>query len=280
MAIEAKSNGYDSLHLYLREIGNHQTLSAAEESGLARRIRAGEQRAREQLILSNLKLVVHIARDFEGLGLPLTDLVSEGNLGLMKAIERFDPERGTRLSTYATYYIKLAMRLALSNQSRVIRLPVSAGALLMALRRAQNDLRHILERDPSEEEVASHVRLPVKKVKRCLRAAVQPVSLDATIDENGSTLGETLADETTARPGDAVMENRVFELVRETLLTLPAREQNVLLERFGFNNGHEKTLDEVGAVFKMTKEGVRRLQNRGLKKLRLRLKANYGLTAH
>jgi RNA polymerase primary sigma factor len=232
------------------------------------------------MILSNLRLVVHLARDYEGLGLPLADLISEGNLGLMKAIERFDPERGTRLSTYATYYIKLAMRLALSNQSRVVRLPVSAGALLLALRRAQSDLRHILERDPSEEEVASHVQLPVKKVKHCLRAALQPVSLDATVDEKGITLGETLPDEATPRPGDAVMENRVFELVRETLLTLPTREQNVLLERFGFHNGHEKTLDEVGAVFKMTKEGIRRLQNRGLKKLRLRLKANYGLTAH
>ena len=232
------------------------------------------------MIQSNLRLVVHMARDFEGLGLPLPDLISEGNIGLMKAVERFDPERGTRFSTYASYYIKLAMRLALSHQARIIRLPVSAEAMLSALRRAQSNLRHSLEREPSEEEVACHVRLPIRKVKQYLGAALQPVSLDASADPQGVSLAETLADESVPRPGEAVTEDRVFTLLRETMVTLPAREQQVLLERFGFYNGHKKTLDEVGAVLKMTKEGIRRLQNRGLKKLRLRLRARYGLTAH
>ena len=281
MATDAESNGYDSLSIYLREVGSHPMLSAEEELQLARRCRAGDARAREQMIQSNLRLVIYLARDFEGLGLPLPDLISEGNVGLMKAIDRFDPERGTRLSTYATFYIKLAMRLALSNQSRVIRIPVSAGTLLLALRRAQNHLRHDLEREPSEDEVASHVRLPIKKVRRCLRAALQPVSFDAPLDEEkGISLADALADESVPRPGEAVTENAVFGLLRETIETLPAREQQVLLERFGFHNGHLKTLDEVGAVFNMSKEGIRRLQNRGLKKLRLRLKAKYGMTAH
>jgi RNA polymerase primary sigma factor len=268
----------ESLRLYLREIEEHKKLSAEEELRLARRIKAGDDLARERMIHANLRLVVHLARHFQGLGLPLSDLIGEGNIGLMKAVERFDPGRGTRLCTYAGYYIKLAMRLALSHQSRIIRLPVNVELTLFALRRIQRVLRYRLEREPSEEEVARQLRLPVAKVRRYLRAAMPSVSLEArTSQYNGGSLADMLPDENVAHPGDAIVEDHLFDAVRETLLTLLPRERHVLRERFGLTNGGPKSLDQIGGGLKMSKEGIRRVQNRGLKKLRWRLIAKYGL---
>jgi RNA polymerase primary sigma factor len=269
---EAKSvqtQSATSYMLYLREIGQVRLLTQAEEFDLARRIATGDQAAREQMIKANLRLVVKIARDYEGCGVPLLDLISEGNIGLMKAVERFDPNRGAKLSTYAAWWIKQAIRRALSNQSKTIRLPVHVGDKLLQLQRVSAKLEKALGREPTNEELASELGLPPKRVSRLRTAALTPTSLDAPIGaEDGKRFEETVADERGATPYALLEQKTTLSLLQELLVSLPDRERAILSCRFGLEGEGQETLEMVGKRFGVTRERIRQLQNLALKKLR------------
>ncbi len=206
----------DALHLYLREIGQVKLLTPQEEIALARRIRRGDKAAREHMIKANLRLVVKIAREYEGMGVPLLDLINEGNLGLMKGVEKFDPDKGAKLSTYAAWWIKQNIRLALANQSKTIRLPVHVVDRLAHLRRAEVKLRETLGHEPSEEELAHELNLDARRVQRYRQASLAPVSLDAPVgDDDSSRVSEVVADPNASLPFDRLVQETDTELVRE-----------------------------------------------------------------
>ena len=259
----------DALQLYLREIGQVQLLTPQEEIVLARRIKRGDKAAREHMIKANLRLVVKIARDYEGLGLPLLDLINEGNIGLMKGVERFDPKKGAKLSTYAALWIKQSIKRALANQSKTIRLPVHVVDKLAHLRRAETKLREALERDPTDEELAHELKLDPRRVRRYRLASKAPVSLDAPLgDDDLSRVSEVVADPNAALPFDRLIQETDTNLVREVLATLTGRENAILALRFGLEDGRPKTLEEVGARMGVTRERIRQIQEEALKKLR------------
>mgnify|MGYP000904017469 FL=1 len=259
----------DSLQLYLREIGQVKLLTPEEEIALAKRIKRGDKQAREQMIKANLRLVVKIARDYEGLGVPLLDLISEGNIGLMKGVERFDPKKGAKLSTYASLWIKQQIRRALANQGKTIRLPVHVVDKVAHLRRAEMKLREALDREPTAEELAHELDLDVRRVQRYLRASKAPISLDAPIgDDDSQRVSETVADPNAASPADKMALQTDTHLVREVLAVLPERERAILALRFGLADGTERTLEEIGAEFKLTRERIRQLQEQALRRLR------------
>ena len=223
----------DTLQLYLREIGQVNLLTPEEEITLARRIRRGDKKARERMITANLRLVVKIAREYEGLGLPLPDLINEGNIGLMKGVQRFDPGKGAKLSTYASLWIKQAIRRALSNQSKTIRLPVHVFARMTHIRRAEVKLRETLDREPTDEEVADNLGLNTRLIRQYREAARAPVSLDSPVSTDDSTaISEHVADANAAAPFDELVRNNDHELMREVLATLDARESRILAMRF------------------------------------------------
>ncbi len=260
----------DALHLYLREVGQVPLLTPAEEITLARRIKRGDKAAREHMIKANLRLVVKIARDYEGLGLPLLDLISEGNIGLMKGVERFDPKKGAKLSSYASLWIKQRIKRALANQSKTIRLPVHVVDKLAHLRRAETRLRDVLEREPTDEELAHEVKLDPRRVRRYRLASKAPVSLDAPIGDDGlSRVSEVVADPNAALPFDRIIQETDASLVREVLATLTERESAILRLRFGLEDGRPKTLEEVGERMGVTRERIRQIQEEALKKLRV-----------
>jgi RNA polymerase primary sigma factor len=259
----------DALQLYLREIGQVPLITPKEEITLARRIKRGDKAAREQMIKANLRLVVKIARDYDGLGLPLLDLINEGNIGLMKGVERFDPKKGAKLSTYASWWIKQSILRALANQSKTIRLPVHVVDKLAHLRRAESKLRDVLERDPTDEELAHEVKLDPRRVRRYRLASKAPVSLDAPIGDDGlSRVAEVVADPNAALPFDRIIQETDTSLVREILATLTERENAILALRFGLEDGRPKTLEEVGEHLGVTRERIRQIQEEALKKLR------------
>ena len=259
----------DALQLYLREIGQVQLITPQEEIVLARRIKRGDKAAREQMIKANLRLVVKIAHDYDGLGLPLLDLINEGNIGLMKGVERFDPKKGAKLSTYASWWIKQSILRALANQSKTIRLPVHVVDKLAHLRRAETRLRDVLERDPTDEELAHELKLDPRRVRRYRLASKAPVSLDAPIGDDGlSRVSEVVADPNAALPFDRLIQETDTKLVREVLATLTARENTILALRFGLEDGRPKTLEEVGERMGVTRERIRQIQEEALKKLR------------
>jgi RNA polymerase primary sigma factor len=260
------------LQLYLREIGRVQLLTPAEEISLARRIKRGDKAAREHMIKANLRLVVKIARDYEGLGVPLLDLISEGNIGLIKGVERFNPRKGAKLSTYASLWIKQQIRRALANQGKTIRLPVHVVERLSEMRKAEARLREVFEREPTDEELAHEVDLDVKRVRRYRDASRATISLDAPVGEDGSTnVSEFVADPNAELPFDRLRQETDSALVREVLSTLNERERSILALRFGLDGGQEKTLEEVGARFDLTRERIRQIQELALKKLRVRM---------
>jgi RNA polymerase primary sigma factor len=254
--------------LYLREIGQVPLLRPEEESALAKRIQAGDEAARELMIKANLRLVVKIARDYEEFGLPLLDLINEGNIGLMKAVERFDPEKGAKLSTYAAWWIKQAIRRALSNQSKTIRLPVHVGDKLLHLRRAAAKLEEELGREPTNEELAEEVDMTSARVSALRSAALAPGSLDAPQGDDGRSLAETVGDDRTGTPYDHLESKTTLDMLRQMLTTLPDRQRTILSYRFGLDGEPEKTLEEVGTRFGVTRERIRQLQNLALAKLR------------
>jgi RNA polymerase primary sigma factor len=262
----------DTLQLYLREIGRVKLLTPDEEITLAKRIRRGDKKAREQMITANLRLVVKIARDYEGLGLPLLDLINEGNIGLMKGVERFDSNKGAKLSTYASLWIKQAIRRALSNQSKTIRLPVHVLEKMTHIRRAEVKLREMLDREPTDEEVADNLGLNTRRIRRYREAARAPVSLDSPISIGDSTsISEHVADPNAAAPFDDIVKHNDSELMREVLATLNARESRILSMRFGLDNGRPKTLEEVGERLGVTRERIRQIQEQALQKMRVKI---------
>ena len=259
----------DTFRLYLREIGQVKLLTPEEEIGLAERIQRGDQDARELMIKANLRLVVKIARDYEGLGLPLLDLVSEGNIGLMKAVERFQPAKGAKLSTYAAWWIKQSIKRALADQSKIIRLPVHVTQKVAHIRRAAVKLRGTLDREATDQELADDLELSPRRVRQYREAARAVICLDSPISSNDSTLlSETLADENAIAPFDDLVEDNDHNLVREVLATLDARESKIVALRFGLDDGKAKTLEQVAEHFGVTRERIRQIQVQALEKMR------------
>ncbi len=262
----------DVLQLYLREIGQVKLITPQEEIALAKRIKRGDRRAREHMIKANLRLVVKIARDYEGMGLPLLDLINEGNIGLMKGVERFDPRKGAKLSTYASWWIKQSIKRALSNQAKTIRLPVHVVDKMANIRRAEIKLRETFDRDPTDEELAHELNLDPRRIRMYRQASKAPVSLDAPIGDDASErISEVVADPNAAAPFDRLVQETDTALVREVLATLDQRENKILALRFGLRDGRERTLEEVGEHLGVTRERIRQIQEQALKKLRAKM---------
>jgi len=259
----------NSYQLYLREIGQVKLLTPAEELALAKRVKRGDKAAREHMIKANLRLVVKIAREYEGLGLPLLDLINEGNIGLMKAVDRFDTKRGAKFSTYASLWIKQAIRRALTNLSKTIRLPVHVMDKLTRIRKSEAKLAEALDREPTDEEVAADMDVDVRRVRRYRDAARAPVSLDTPIGDDGTTsVSELVADSNAAAPFDRLVNDTDNEMVQAALNTLSERESKILAMRFGLGDDQPRTLEELGAHFGLTRERIRQLQEQALRKLR------------
>lgn len=271
----AQTYGGDVIfHLYLREVGQVPLLTRPEEIRLARAVQKGDDEAREQMIKANLRLVVKIARDFQDYGLPLLDLIGEGNIGLMRAVEKFDPKRGVKFSVYAGFWIRQAMRRAVANQARTVRIPVHAQAELFHLNRATKALRELFERDPSDAELSEETGLAETKINRLRTAAIPTVSLDAPMGEDGTgNMGDVVADENLRAPDQELGAGMTNQLLHEVIEELAPREQAVLRYRFGLDGEQERTLEDVGVVFGITREAVRQIQNRSLKKLRRKMRA-------
>src|SRR5438034_4175020 len=269
MAAEDSDTG---IKIYLREIGQIPLLTPQQEIELAAKIKRGDREARALMIRSNLRLVVKIAHDYANLGLPLLDLISEGNIGLMKAVERFDPAKGGKLSTYAAWWIKQSIKRALANQSKTIRLPVHVVDKLFQLRRAAAKLEEVLGREPSDDELAAELGYTVARVKQLRRAAVRPTSLDAPIgDDDTNRVSDVVKDENADTPYEQLAEKTNNALVHEMIGTLDAREQAILRQRFGLDGDDRKTLEEIGGQFGVTRERIRQIEEIALRKLRKRL---------
>jgi len=264
-----RHDGDSSIRLYLREIGQIPLLTIQDEIDLAARIKKGDGEARELMIKSNLRLVVKIAHDYDGLGLPLLDLINEGNIGLMKAVERFDPAKGGKLSTYGAWWIKQSIKRALANQSKTIRLPVHMVDKISKMRKASNRLQEEIGREPTDDELAEELGMSVTRVTRMRSAAIRPASLDAPIgDDESSTLAQIVEDDNAANPRVELEEKDVLGMLGDLLGNLDKREATILRFRYGLDGASEKTLEEVGAKFGVTRERVRQLQNIALEKLR------------
>jgi len=263
-------DGDTAIKLYLREIGQVKLLTPQEEIELAAKIKKGDKKAREHMIKANLRLVVKIAHDYEGLGLPLLDLINEGNIGLMKAVERFDPAKGGKLSTYGAWWIKQSIKRALANQSKTIRLPVHLVDKISKMRRTAMKLQEELGREPTDEELAEELHTSASRVAAMRTAAIRPASLDAPIseDEDSNSYSEVVADENATSPYDQLEDKTVTAMLEEMVKKLDPREATILRFRFGLDGGAEKTLEEVGEKFGVTRERVRQIQNIALRKLR------------
>lgn len=259
-----------NLQLYLQEIGKTALLKPGEEVSLANRIQKGDKAARDHMISANLRLVVKISMDYKDFGLPLLDLISEGNIGLIKAVERFDPTKGGKLSTYAAWWIKQSIKRALANQSKTIRLPVHLVDKIAKMRRTAMALTEELGREPTDEEIAIELQMPTNKVAHLKSVSVRPASLDAPVgdDGNATTFGEMVGDEKTASPLEALNENSEKSEIRAMIEELDDREAEILRHRFGLDGYDELTLEEVGQKFSVTRERIRQLQNIALSKIR------------
>lgn len=263
----------NSLKLYLREISKTPLLTVEEEIELADRIKNGDKDARSHMIRANLRLVVKIAQDYSGYGLPVADLISEGNIGLMKAVERFDPEKGGKLSTYAAWWIKQSIKRALANQSKTIRLPVHMVDKIAKMRRISTLLAEALGREPTDEELADEIGLPRRKMAMLKQASQRPTSLDAPINEGESTeFGDVIGDERAANPLDSLTDKNLHGELDGLLSVLDDRERRIIDERFGLNGKKPLTLEEVGREFGVTRERIRQLQNSALTKMRRALR--------
>ena len=258
-----------SLKIYLREISATPLLSVEDEIRLAERIKQGDPEARNQMIRANLRLVVKIAQDYASYGMPVTDLISEGNIGLMKAVERFDPDKGGKLSTYAAWWIKQSIKRALANQSKTIRLPVHMVDKIAKMRRIAVLLTEALGREPTDEELAEEVGLPRRKLAMLRQASQRPTSLDSPINDGEATeYGEVIGDERMANPLDALLDKNMFGEIDGLLDILDKRERRIIDVRFGLTGCTPLTLEEVGRQFGVTRERIRQLQNSALVKMR------------
>ena len=268
----------DSLSLYLREVGQVALLTPIEEVALARRIKKGDGQARDRMIRANLRLVVKIAREFEDYGLPLLDLINEGNIGLMRAVEKFDPDKGAKLSTYSSWWIKQAMRRGIANQAKTVRLPVHVLAKLGQVRQTAAKLTEEWGRDPTDEEIAAELGIPAKRITRLRQTSVGTASLDAPMgDDESRRPGDVIADEAAENPYQELERKTMLALLGKLLARLPERERKILQLRFGLEDGDRHSLEAVGLVFKVTRERIRQLQNLALVQLRRMLQAHESL---
>jgi RNA polymerase primary sigma factor len=269
MAIGRDREGENGIKIYLREIGQIPLLTPQQEIELAAKIKRGDKKARAQMIKSNLRLVVKIAHDYSNLGLPLLDLISEGNIGLMKAVERFDPNRGGKLSTYGAWWIKQSIKRALANQAKTIRLPVHLVDKISKMRRIGMQMSERLGREPTDQELADKLDMTRAKVAQLRQISVRPASLDAPIgDDDATEFGEIVGDENAATPFEMLRDKTLRADINEVLTELEPREAEILTLRFGLDGSRPKTLEDVGRKFKVTRERVRQIQNIALHKLR------------
>ncbi|CCQ97365.1 RNA polymerase major sigma-43 factor (sigma-A) [[Clostridium] ultunense Esp] len=259
----------DPVRMYLKEIGKIPLLTAEEEVELAQRMEAGDEIAKKKLAEANLRLVVSIAKRYVGRGMLFLDLIQEGNLGLMKAVEKFDYEKGFKFSTYATWWIRQAITRAIADQARTIRIPVHMVETINKLVRVQRQLVQELGRDPTPEEIAKEMNMEVEKVREIMKIAQEPVSLETPIgEEEDSHLGDFIEDDNALAPADAATYIMLREQLIDVLDTLTPREQKVLRLRFGLDDGRARTLEEVGKEFDVTRERIRQIEAKALRKLR------------
>jgi RNA polymerase primary sigma factor len=262
-----------NLQLYLNEIRLTPLLTIEEEIKLAARIKRGDKAARDHMIKANLRLVVKIAYDYHQMGLPLMDLISEGNLGLIKAVERFDPAKGGKLSTYAAWWIKQSMKRALANQSKTIRLPVHLVDKISRMRKVIAKLTDELGREPENEEIAAEMQIPTNKIALLKTVSVRPASLDAPVgeDSDSATLGDLVGDDGAVSPYEGLGDKNLKEDLHALVNSLDPREASILKLRFGLGGEKELTLEEVGKKFKVTRERIRQLEYLALGKIRRQL---------
>lgn len=261
--------GEDSVQLYLRAIGRIKLLSASEEIELARRIQIGDELAKKRLVQANLRLVVSIAKKYQGRGLPFLDLIQEGNLGLIRAAEKFDPERGYKFSTYATWWIRQGITRALADKSRTIRVPVHMVETINVLRKTTRKLSQELNRRPSMEELAKAMGVSLAKIKDILAANRVPVSLDTPYGEDeDNSLGELVEDESSTPPEVSAESILMADDIRGVLSTLTPREREILILRYGLKDGQQRTLEQVGKLVGITRERTRQIELKALRALR------------
>lgn len=269
MAVTSNYMSDDPVKQYLKEIGGYPLLSIEEEIELAKKIEKGDEAAKQTLAESNLRLVVSIAKRYVGRGLSFLDLIQEGNLGLIKAVEKFDYTKGYKFSTYATWWIRQAITRSIADQSRTIRIPVHMSEVINKTYRISRSLLQELGREPSEQELADAMNLPIEKVREILKVSADPISLDTPIgEEDDSHLGDFIKDDTIIGPEDAAAYAVLQDQISKLLDTLTEREQRVLILRFGLKDGRTRTLEEVGKEFNVTRERIRQIEAKALRKLR------------
>ncbi|MDO5023035.1 MAG: RNA polymerase sigma factor RpoD [Eubacteriales bacterium] len=269
LSIPEAVNIDDPVRMYLKEIGKVPLLTAEQEVEIAKRIEAGDEEAKHELAEANLRLVVSIAKRYVGRGMLFLDLIQEGNLGLMKAVEKFDYHKGYKFSTYATWWIRQSITRAIADQARTIRIPVHMVETINKLTRVSRQLLQEYGRDPSPEEIANAMGITEQKVRDIMKIAQEPVSLETPIgEEEDSHLGDFIPDEDAPAPAEAASNSMMKELLWEVLDTLTPREAKVLRLRFGLDDGNPRTLEEVGKVFHVTRERIRQIEAKALRKLR------------
>ncbi|MDR2074244.1 MAG: RNA polymerase sigma factor RpoD [Oscillospiraceae bacterium] len=259
----------DPVKIYLKDIGKYKLLTSEEEIDLALRISEGDCEAEEQLMRSNLRLVVSIAKRYVGRGVPFLDLIQEGNLGLMKAVKRFDHARGFKFSTYATWWIRQSITRSIADQSRTIRVPVHVAETVNKIKRVAGLLLHNNGQEPTPEEIARELDMPVEKIKESVKMTQEPISLETPVGEDEERhFGDTIADENVVSPSEKATHILLREQLIEVLDTLTPREEKVLRLRFGIPDGRSRTLEEVGKEFNVTRERIRQIEAKALRKLR------------
>ena len=262
-------NNKTGINIYLREIGRTPLLTPQQEIKLAAKIKKGDGKARARMINSNLRLVVTIAQDYANLGLPLLDVISEGNIGLMTAVDRFDPSKGAKLSTYAAWWIRQSIKRALSNQGKTIRLPVHLGDKILKMRRVALQMSEELGLEPTDDELSEEIGIASGKVSQLKTVSIRPASLDAPVSDNDLTeFGESVADEEAQTPFELLRDKSLRDEVDNVLKVLDAREKKIVFQRFGLDGGKPRTLEEVGKKLGVTRERIRQVQNVALSKLR------------
>ncbi|MBO2527172.1 MAG: RNA polymerase sigma factor RpoD [Clostridiales bacterium] len=259
----------DPVRMYLKEIGKIPLLSGEEEQEVAKRLAEGDEQAHNTMVESNLRLVVSIAKRYVGRGLPFLDLIQEGNLGLIKAVGKFDYEKGYKFSTYATWWIRQSISRAIADHARTIRIPVHMVETINRVSRASHELVQDLGRDPTTSEIAEKINLPIEKVEEIMRVAQEPISLETPVgEEDDSHLGDFIQDEGASEPADAATFAMLREQLADVLKTLTPREEKVLCLRYGLTDGKMHTLEEVGEEFDVTRERIRQIEAKALRKLR------------
>ena len=269
LELAAEYNLDDPVRMYLKEIGQVKLLTAEEEIELAKRVSEGDKKAKDRLTEANLRLVVSIAKKYSGRGLHILDLIQEGNTGLIRAVDKFDYTKGNKFSTYATWWIRQAITRAIADQARTIRVPVHMVEVINKATRSNRKLVQELGREPTLEEIAAELNLPIEKIIEANRTAADTLSLDMPVgDEEDTTIGSFVEDDNTPGPVDATSNAMLSEALTEILGTLTEREADVLRMRFGMYDGRTHTLEEVGQIFGVTRERIRQIENKAIRKLR------------